>query len=216
VIGGSTPEWLQEQLPDSATTGGFLARFLIVYERHKSQRVALPSMALSRTARTELARKRVFMFARFVELLEMARGLEMEFDGFEAADTYSYWYNSHTPLTGHLAPFAARAGEFVQRMGMLLAISRGKSIITKADILAAIKLHEYSEDRLQQVVVPLSLKGKMLMHVLKALGQTPMTTGEVCRAMRNYATSQEVRQFVESLLISGDIVRDEDGRYRRL
>jgi len=40
ILGASTLEWLQDQLPDSAVSGGFLARFLILNEEAKGQRVA--------------------------------------------------------------------------------------------------------------------------------------------------------------------------------
>src|SRR5271169_1329093 len=49
IVGGSTVEWLQDQLPNSASTGGFLARFLIVKEEHKGQRVADSKSMLSKS-----------------------------------------------------------------------------------------------------------------------------------------------------------------------
>lgn len=215
VIGGSTPEWLQDQLPDSATTGGFLARFLIVYEQNKSQRVALPNMAMSRHMRDVLHQERAKVMHRYLELLEMARGLEIGFADYSTADVYSCWYNSHTPLTGHLAPFAARAGEFVQRLALLLAISRGKSEITSEDIHAAIQLQAYCEERLQQVIVPVSMKGRLLAHVLKAVGGGEMNITEICRAMRNYATSRETKELVDSLITDGGLCITDEHKYKR-
>ena len=64
VTGGSTKEWLQDQLPSSAGAGGFLPRFLIVKEDHKAQRVADPNRVLSIQQKHELACKREHMLDR--------------------------------------------------------------------------------------------------------------------------------------------------------
>lgn len=204
VVGGSTVEWLQEQLPDSATAGGFLARFLIVSEEHKGQRVACPELAMTTKQWVELERLRAQVFNEFYECLHTTTG-NVPFKDYGALDAYSTWYTAHDAVTGHLAPFAARAGEFVLRLSMLLAISRHNPTISAEDIQAAIELHGYCENKLQQVVVPFTQAGKMQNMVLQAVGDGGATDVQIKQAMRNFCTSQDTEKMLQSLLIQKEI-----------
>jgi len=213
VLGCSTVEWLQEQLPDSATTGGFLARFFVLNEHHKHQRVALPGQVLGRSAKALLAVRRSQVVDEFPRVVAGAKGA-YDFRSYADADAFSLWYSNHKPPSGHLAPFAARAREFVLRMSMLIAVSRRHRWIEDVDVRAAISIYEYGEARLQEVVVPLSPQGRLLMRVLDVMDH-PMTGHAIKRAMRNQAMSPMVQQCLDSLLESKDIERIPDGRYKR-
>ena len=119
VIGGSTIEWLQEAIPDTAVGGGFLPRFLIVYEQHKGQRVALPGRSMGRTQREELLERRRQCVNKFYQLVSTAGGA-LDFRGYEDSDAYTVWYAHYKAPSGHLSPFANRAGEYVLRMALLV------------------------------------------------------------------------------------------------
>lgn len=215
VIGGSTVEWLQGQLPDTATAGGFLARFFIVKEDHKFQRVADPKGALGRSAWIELEMERGKVLAE-LRALATINGGKVGFADYEAADAYGYWYQTQMPETGHLSPFSARAGEFVLRFAMLLALSRHHVNIEAEDIHAAVKLYEYSSKKLQEVVVPYTTQGKLLSQVLQAIGYQPVSEAFVKRAMRNSAAAQDVTKLLQSLMESKDIARTPEGMYVRV
>jgi energy-coupling factor transporter ATP-binding protein EcfA2 len=209
VLGCSTSEWLQDQLPDTATSGGFLARFLIVHEEHKSKSVALPGRALSVKQREKLEDKRKEAFDEFRALVTQNVG-SCVFDNREVDDTYTQWYDSHKPASGHLAPFAARAGEYVLRLAVILAVSCDRTIITADDIKSAIALYKLTERKLQEVIVPMSPQGKLLAKVLEAVGTDAVTDTQVRRAMRNHCTAQDADRLIESLLKSGDLRRGVD------
>ena len=214
VVGGSTIEWLQEALPDSAVGGGFLPRFLIVYEQHKGQRVALPGKSLGRTERAELEERRRRMINRFYELVTSFTGA-VDFRGYEDADAYTVWYSHYQAPTGHLSPFANRAGEYVLRMSILIAISCGRKEIYGSDIRAAIRLYEYCLNRLQAVVVPFTPSGKQLQQVMVALGTQALTKMELCHALKQTMKSQDVEQLLISLRTSGDVILTEEGKLRK-
>lgn len=214
VIGCSTNDWLQEQLPDSATSGGFLARFLIVNEEHKAQSVPLPGRMFSELQKARLETARTEAAREFGALVTQNVG-EVKFESFEVDDVYSQWYQGHKPASGHLAPFAARAGEYILRMAMLLAVSADRTIIRATDVENAIGLYKWTERRLQEVVVPMSPQGKMLGKVLEAIGTDQMAQPSVRRAMRNHATSQDVDRYIDSLIQSGDLKRAADGKLQR-
>lgn len=215
IMGGSTPEWLQDQLPDSATTGGFLARFFIVFEEYKFRRIALPGLAMGREAKRALEDKRDQVIREFGTLVTAASG-EMVFSDWTAIDEYTKWYNEYRPESGFLSPFAARAGEFILRLACLCAISRKHSRIDRYDIRFSIRFYELCARKLGRVVIPFSPDGKLLDQVLHSIGQREMSQVEIRRAMRNVASAHRVDLLVDSLLASEDLVRLKNGQLRRL
>lgn len=215
VMGCSTVDWLQEQLPASAVGGGFLPRFLIVSEEHKAQKVALPGMSLSRAQREALWTRRADTIEAFQGLVAQLPSGAYNFKDYEAANAYAVWYSNHQPTSGHLAPFAARAGEFVQRLALLLALSRDRAFIDTTDVRLAVKMYHYSERKLQEVVVPYTQQGRLLALLLGAVGTGSKTANDIAKVMRNFVTAQDCDRLIESLVRSGDLVRTPNGRYRK-
>jgi hypothetical protein len=214
ILGASTLEWLQDQLPDSAVSGGFLARFLILNEESKGQRVANPHRLLSRTQREKLDARRANVISAFADLLSLHEG-NIDYEDYEAAETYAHWYNSYEPASGYLAPFAARAGEMILRISMLLAISCRKTAIASDHIKSAIKLYTYLASKLDRVVVATNQQGKLAALVLETIGVEGLKPGEIARKLRSVASHIEVERHIESLLYSGDVIA-EGGKIKRV
>jgi len=213
IIGGSTKEWLQDQLPSTAAAGGFLPRFFIVKEDHKRQRVPDPSRVMSKTQRAQLLRERADLMDAFKGLTDVSAG-RVDFLDYEASDTYGLWYQMFMPDLGVLSPFAARAGAHVLRLSLLLALSCNRYHITAEDVKNAIALYEYSQKKLGEVVVPMSPQGKMLAKVLEVIGDDMLSDTAIKRAMRNYCSSQDTDKLLFSLLQSKDVAVI-DGKYKR-
>jgi hypothetical protein len=213
VFGGSTAEWLQDQLPNTAISGGFLARFLICNEAFKGQKVFLPRMSMGKAKLTELAD-----FVRGVEhgfcALLLQSG-EADLSGYDAADIATSWYNNLKPVTGHLAPFAARGGEFSLRLAMICALSRKSLVVRPEDIRFGITLWEYCQQKLQDVVVPLTGKGKTIAQILKVIGNDEMTDTSVGHMLRNYDSMSEIQKLINDLLRTGDLTRTQEGKLKR-
>lgn len=206
VVGGSTREWLQEQLPTSAGAGGFLPRFMIVKEDHKYQRIPDPRRALSAAKHTELILKREAVQLEFLRIVRTFAGHgNIDFSDYSASDAYGYWYQTFIPETGQLAPFAARAGVHVMRMAMLIAISCSSPEIRIQDLECALNLYDYSHKKLQEVVVPMSPTGKLVNKVLEIVGTGPIAVMTVRRAMRNYCASGETDRMIQSLISDGGV-----------
>lgn len=212
IIGCSTVEWLQDALPDSAGAGGFLPRFLIVEGSHKHQSVALPSRMLAPREYMELRIRREMAEVGFQALLTQSAG-EMKFANYSVDDVYSEWYNTYKPVSGHLAPFAARAGELTLRLSMLMALSRGLQSIEVEDVKAAIVLYESCTKNLQKIVVPMSQEGKLISKVLEAV-DNGNDAGSICRTMRNFITSTKTQVLLADLVRDGTL-RLEDKWYTR-
>lgn len=213
VVGGSTKDWLSTALPDTAIGGGFLPRFLIITEDQRRQRVADARMAVSTGRWKELVEIREGLWQDFLHIVTLAEG-RIGWADFQTADTYSSWYVSHQPTTGYLAPFEARAAEMVKRLSMLVALSCKRDAITEADLKAAICMYRYTEQKLQEVIVPTSQVGKLITSVLQCIPLQGATIQELKRAMRNQCTAQDVSRFIESLLQSGDVELREGRLWR--
>lgn len=207
IIGASTLPWLQEQLPDSAVSGGFLARFLILNENAKGQRVANPQRLLSARAKLALELKREKVFQEFSDLFLVHEG-NMDFEDYDAAESYSRWYNAYQPETGYLEPFSARAGEFVLRLSVLLAISSRRTSISQADIVSAIKLYTYMASKLGTIVVPTNQQGKLSELVRTTIGDEGLTPGAIVALLRAQAPYAEIEKHLEGLIYSGVLVVD--------
>lgn len=213
IMGGSTKEWLQEQLPSTAAAGGFLPRFFIVKEDHKFQRVANPEGFLTRTQKLEVEKRRIETFAKFRAVVDSHYG-PIEFEDYAATDKYGLWYQSYMPDSGILSPFAARAGVHILRISMLLALSSGRNAISARDVQGGICLFSYSMSKLQEVIVPMSATGKLINKVLEVIGEDSLSDAQIKRAMRNYSGRRDVEEALHCLIESKEIVSD-DGFYRR-
>lgn len=214
VVGGSTPEWLQDQLPDSAGTGGFLARFLVCREDRKFRKLPLPSYTLGRQASDRLRHERSNAAAAFGGLVGQSG--EVRFRDYEVADRFVELVNRRGNPKGFLAPFAAREVEFTLRLAMLSALARGSREISEPDVVLAGDIFGYCYNRLDSVVVPFTPKGKLLKIVLDLLGEKPLGETQIISAMKNFTTAQEVQVLLGSLLIGKDVEKLKNGKYRRV
>ena len=213
VIGGSTKDWLQSALPDTAVGGGFLPRFLIVKEDFRRQRVANAQMSMSASKWRETLERRQIVSEDFIHLVAAPKG-PIGFADFATADYYARWYEGHQPASGHLSPFSARAAEMVKRLSMLVALSSRRDAITEADLDSAIVIYQYCIQKLQEVVVPTTQIGRILSFVLESIPSGGAGVVEIRQALRSQAPAQDVDKYLQSLVMSGDVVFEE-GKYIR-
>lgn len=211
VIGGSTKDWLQSALPDTAVGGGFLPRFIVVKEDFRRQRVANAQMTMSSSRWRELQVRREVCCEDFIHLVAAPKG-PISFEDFATADFYARWYESHQPASGHLSPFSARAAEMVKRLSMLIALSSSRDAITEADLKSAIVIYRYCIQKLQEVVIPTTQIGRILAFVLESVPERGATIMEVRQALRTQAPAQDVDKYLQSLVMSGD-VEFVEGKY---
>lgn len=214
VVGGSTVDWLQGALPDNAVGGGFLPRFLVVKEDFRRKRVANPELYLGKSEKLALENRRAKAFGEFYHIVVAAEG-NIPLADFGVSDVHEIWYNSHKPASEFLQPFAARADTQVLRMAMLIAISCFRDSISEGDIRAAIRLYEYTESKLQEVVVPYTPAGKMQALVLQSIPREDGIDGKVLkRNLKNFMTALDSERYIQSLLAM-DEIKYHDGKFYR-
>ena len=215
IAGGSTLEWLQDELPDTAGSGGFLPRFFIVVEEKKRQKVALPGLMLSKKGAEELARKREQAKIVFSQLVSQVPTGPIKMHDYGVAERFVLWYESQKSVIGHLTPFIARSRETVLRLSILLAVSCGNVVILEEHIEGAIALYELATKKLATVAVPATQEGKLLMQILKVLGDGSKSERELFRALETVAPAQRLQVLIDSHLKSGAIYRRDDGKLQR-
>ncbi len=218
IIGASTREWLQDMLPDSAVSGGFLARFLLLMESRRSRRIPNPHRHMNAWNRKELEERRRKSAEEFVSLILKAfhsATSPIDYADHEAADAYELWYMGYNPATGLLSPFAARAGEMILRISIILAVSCGRYEITAEDISCAIGLYTYTAERLGEIVTPVSAAGKILSTVLETIPSEGISRQGIYKALRTVATAQEIAKALVSLVMAGEIYEQDKLVQRR-
>jgi hypothetical protein len=210
ILGASTRDWLQTMLPDAAIGGGFLPRFLILYEGRKERKVAAPGRKIKEPQYAWVHDFRSKTFLKFQSLMvDYLRPFEIDFEDADAADTLMFWYNALQPATGLLAPFAERAREHVMRMSIILAVSCGEEFVSSEHIRSAIKLYNLTADRLGEIVTPTTATGKLLAMVMDSIPEQGIHEVEIFKALRHMYSTVEVTRALQSLVASRDVRQEE-------
>jgi hypothetical protein len=89
---GTTLDWFQKQLPNTAAVGGFLPRFLVVHEEDKAQIIPWPEDKMDAERKAALGKHRAEVTREFVHLVERYRlAGKVKFKDQEAIDKFSMW-----------------------------------------------------------------------------------------------------------------------------
>jgi len=152
VLGGSTPNWLQQMLPQDAFTGGFMSRFILVEMPPKwFKRVPHP--------------KRIegLFWKDLTEGLAKFKSLKGEIQWKpEAKEVYDTYYLSFTP-TGdpQLDAYRERETEQTLKIAMLLDLNKGIFELTKSSILQVKNLLTSLEDEISPRIERLTTHPRM-------------------------------------------------------
>lgn len=208
ILGASTRDWLTNMLPDTASTGGFLPRFLPVLEEQRGQRIANPRRQLS-TEQQQAVKERYDQVCNAFTRIALSEG-ELDYEDSEAASLYGRWYNSNTTPTGGLSPFYARAQEMVLRIAMLFAVSCGRMELTEEDIGGAIKLYRHLQKRFADITVATTPAGKLLQSVRDEITFDGTPIIKLYQNLTRLATVVDIQKQINSLVASGHVRVDEN------
>ena len=152
ILGGSTPQWLQQMLPQDAFTGGFMSRFIIV-EMPPTYYKRIP---FPKKPKESLWKDLVKKFAEFKTL----KG-KMEW-GLGSVEMYGPYYMGFTP-TGdpQLDAYKGRETEQVLKIAMLLDLSNGRFELTGESLLEAKNLLRALEDEVSPRIERLTTHPRM-------------------------------------------------------
>lgn len=195
ILGGSTPVWLQQMLPDDAFTGGFMSRFILV---------EMPPSYFKKIAHPKKpdGLEWSHIVKGLAEIEHTARG-EMHWTE-SSLEKYERVYNDNAP-TGdpqHDA-YREREPEQVIKLGMLLAINRGSLDIDGEDVEVAYRLIRVLRDEINPRIERLTTHPRMqlvqeMKDVLRLHGI--LNESELMDKMYRSLSMGE-RQFYEALAI---------------
>jgi hypothetical protein len=194
ILGGSTPQWLQQMLPQDSFTGGFMSRFIIVeMPAAYYQRKAFPVEPAESDWNT------------LTDGLTEIGHYEGDITWTDSArDIYQEIYEGYIP-TGEpqLDAYKERESEQLLRMSMLLALSEGSTTIERSHFItsrALIKTLEIETntriERLSthpRMALTQEIKDQLLLH-----GE--MSESDLLKKVYRYLSLGE-HQFYEALSI---------------
>lgn len=214
VIGATTPTWLGENLPKTAAEGGFVSRGLYVYAEDKPRRVARPIIT---DEQHEIGRLLV------ADLAEISR-LEGPFQFSESGGTYfDEWYNDASnfrPKYGNrMETYYERKHIHVLKTAMALSLSSGDSLLLEpAQLSTAIDLVEDLERTMALSFQgvgknPLSMEQQQIKNQIAKAGTFGLPYKVLIGSNIHRIKKPEIDEILSTLLIIGEIGRDDNGAY---
>jgi hypothetical protein len=153
LIGATTPELVQTQLPKDAVGGGLSSRIIFVFEDKKAKKVAAPF----------LTKEQKGMYTELKNELEFMNSISGEV-GFDDTfvESYAKWYEASIKLPpeyggnvssgtldkfkeGPLAYYNERRANHVMRLCIILSASQKEETLTEQILFRAINLLERTE-----------------------------------------------------------------------
>lgn len=212
LLGASTREWLTNMLPDTASTGGFLPRFVPVLEEQRGQRVPNPRRRMTEEQQTIVKKRHADVCESFTKIALSAG--EIDWEDSAAASRFNLWYDSNTTPTGGLAPFYSRAHEMVLRMAMLFSVSCGRIELTEEDIDGATALYGYLKRRFSDITVATTPAGKLLQAVRDEITHEGTSLISLYQELTRLAIVPEIQKQINSLIASGQVRLEDNMVYK--
>ena len=218
MFAGSTAEWLQTMMPDGTMDGGFLPRFVIAAEWSKKNE-GIRMVANSGKFESFKHKERVLggkaQFWEFLTDLRQRLGTPSqpytmsETNGSDNAEGwYENWYaNRYTKFSPLLQAYASRSAGLMQRLGMLMAVTRGHiNFIEEVDYYFADAIIQHAAERLEAAVVPQSREVKVGWEILQLL---PSTSPILLKSLSPKWSSVWVKRGIQYLIETEQITQKE-------
>jgi hypothetical protein len=226
MFAGSTAEWLQGMLPPGSLDGGFIPRFVVAAEWSKADEgiapVAHPGQ-YENPAHRSLIETGAQRYEDF--LIEVAQRTSKGRDdpprrmtetrGMDNAwGWYENWYaNRYSKFSPLLQAYASRSGGLMQRLGLLMAISREHyTTIQEEDYFFADTIIQHAAERLEQAVIPQAREVKVAWEVLRLL---PLRYPEIIRTLAGKHGQVWVKRAIGYLAETEQIQQTKEGSFVR-
>jgi hypothetical protein len=164
LIGGSTPDWLVSNLPESAFEGGFMSRIIFMVKFWRDRVISWPS--------DPLPDEKHNLQLRLLRIHSIARG-EMALT-HAAREWFTQWYEqiAQDVADDHaLSGYVERKPDTVLKLAMLLAASEERTRIELKDLKQGLDIVTWTQERMFKAFqnVELSPLGKIRLKVIEML-----------------------------------------------
>lgn len=152
ILGGSTPNWLQQMLPQDAFTGGFMSRFILV-EMPPNWYKRVPHPKKVQGASWKHLVEEMKKFREYKGKIEWTQ---------ESKDVYEKYYRSFTP-TGdvQLDAYRERETEQILKIAILIDLDQGRFELTGESLIVARNLLRSLEDEISPRIERLTTHPRM-------------------------------------------------------
>jgi hypothetical protein len=141
MIGGSTPAWLRNSVPEEALEGGFFSRLILVHRPPKGEKNPCPIVSAEQREHLENVKH---------DLACIRNNMSGEFIVEDSAQQlFSEWYctmNHPEKAESFMRGYYGRKGDFLQKVAMCLSASYSDDmLITYDDMALALRLLNENE-----------------------------------------------------------------------
>lgn len=173
MMGGSTRDWLHTAMPESAMSGGFYPRFLIVCESETKRSVPLIKYSLEAGELDEAAKAQATFFEAVSSIARELCDVGEAVMTPRAVEAYETFYNERTSwFSAGAQPYAHRCRDTALKIAMISAISRFQTKVDYTDVEFAANLIEYVGSRIDDALAPPTQYGAIRKEILKLLPAT--------------------------------------------
>jgi hypothetical protein len=156
MFAGTTPDWL----PEDCIGGGFLGRFIVAPELGaKTKHVPNPGKydSLIQKKRIHEAKDQFLAFVMELKTRFPRNKVQAFVEDSDGEEYFTNWYGNRSKyFPPGLEAFAARSGNLMRKVAMLMAVSRGKNYISAVDYQFAGELIRHAAKHLEKGVIPSS------------------------------------------------------------
>jgi hypothetical protein len=199
-MGASTPDWLITAIPQDAFGGGFMSRLLFIVQEDTPRCFAIPKIV-------ETPDKLIKELSAIRALKEIG---ELSFANQDTLDWYKVWYASakgNIPEDEKMAGYHERKPDHLLRMTMLIAMSQGRRTVTRADLLAGLKILEYMELQMLSTfkwlgVKPIGVDQERILRTLRSHDGT-MSSRDLLRTQIFYMNAVQFKLAIDTLEQAG-------------
>lgn len=210
ILAGSTAEWLHKAMPDGSMEGGFIPRFIVVFEEYAARHVAWIKYSLTKNEKQAAE----YAHAHFMkELKALHNGLpkdkrhEMRPDG-AAQEMYEDWYcHRFERYPPTIREYANRSRDHVLRVALVASVLEGKTYLSETAMEFAIQAIDYSANRVEYVIRPVTKEARIAEMIKRLL---PLSQQNLLRALAKSFTREEVLKSVRLMNQTGEVVSDGD------
>lgn len=210
MLAGSTAEWLHKAMPDGSMEGGFIPRFVVIFEEYSSRHVPMIKYDLSQKELRESKRLQELFTVELLRVVEQVKAktpLNIIPDG-EAKVLYREWYiNRFDRYSPNIREYANRCRDQVLRFSMLIALSCGRVYISGEDMECAVALTDYIANRVELAIRPVSREERIADAIRRML---PASTQSISERLAKSFTRDELHRTLVAMQRTGELTRAHD------
>lgn len=215
LLGGSTPKWLKDSLPEGSIEGGFVGRIQFVFSPHRGKRIAFP----------ELTQKQLELRDGLAQDYAVIRQLSGEFLwSDDAKKWYTHWFEhgaekEETDLS--LSGYYNRKGDTVIKVAMVCSAARSdKKLITLDDVCKAYRWVMDNERFLPRIFEKLRSTplGELIIATLEIIekrGRKGIKRSALLNALGSRGVTSQSLSILTSTLLQREAIYTKEEKGKR-